>query len=279
MRSGRFDIIRFRAKDVTPLEVWNLAVSGGELWRLLGSEALERRRTQGAHDAQIAAEFARITGEAVKKLRAVHDFDAVFAAGGLTDLVGFRAALANAVEVPVTFAKNGQFAFELGGRALLGDSEGVVVDVGQTAVKAVAGSKRSLKQRPATLPPLYIGKPRPEDDRHIEAAIDLIGSAFSGVPAKPAARANVVLALPCPVGDTLEPGGCTYGWESAKDLVPRIFANLEARGRVEGDARGLVLNDAELAAESGRALGVPTPALILTLGFGPGGALLSSTER
>lgn len=131
-----------------------------------------------------------------------------------------------------------------------------------------------MKQRPNDLPRLFIGEPRPTTDRHIDAAVDFIGAAFSGVPAKPEARINIVLALPCSINDALEPGACTYGWESATELVPRVFANLQARGRVTGAARGVVLNDAELAAEAARAHGIDTPALVLTLGFGPGGALL-----
>lgn len=277
MKSGHFDITRFRASDVTPLEVWNLELSGGPFWKLVGAPALEDWRNRQVFEMEIARAFASLTEEAIALLAARHRFDRVFLAGGLTDLVGFRSFFHDARQ-PVTFARSGQFAFELGGRALLGGAPGVILDVGQTAVKAVAGSKRSVKQRSYyELPRFFIGQPRPDSQRHIDDAIDFIGSAYSGVPAKSDARANIVLALPCPLNDALEPGGCTYGWESAKDLVPRIFANLEGRGRIDGDARALVMNDAELAAESARAHGVAGPALVLTLGFGPGGALITSS--
>lgn len=272
MKVGHFDIRRYRAPDVTPLEVWNVELSGGPFWKLVGTDALARLQRSGMIGVQMGIELGTLVNEAIATLARQFVFDRVFIAGGLTDLPGFRSAVPEA-----TFAKSGQFAFEHGGRALLKEKPGVVLDVGQTAVKAAAGSKRSVKQRPSTLPPLYIGQPRPAGERHIDEAVDFIGSAYSGVPAKPEARANVVLALPCPINDALEPGGCTYGWESAKDLVPRIFQNLEARGRIDTDATGLVLNDAELAAESAKALGVTAPAVVLTLGFGPGGALINAT--
>ncbi len=84
------------------------------------------------------------------------------------------------------------------------------------------------------------------------------------------------LALPCPVDGTFIPGGCTYGWEGHASLVADL---LQAAGLAGANSRGtvLVLNDAELAAEAAREdarLADSRRILCLTLGFGPGGALL-----
>ncbi|MFP2905247.1 ROK family protein [Pyxidicoccus sp. 3LFB2] len=84
------------------------------------------------------------------------------------------------------------------------------------------------------------------------------------------------LALPCPLDGTLIPGGCTYGWEGHASLVDDL---LHASGLTgpEGGGTVLVLNDAELAAEAARwdaRLADHRRVLCLTLGFGPGGALL-----
>jgi predicted NBD/HSP70 family sugar kinase len=81
------------------------------------------------------------------------------------------------------------------------------------------------------------------------------------------------LGLPCALDDALAPGACTYGWESRASLVSDILA---ASGLNPPRATVRVLNDAELTAEAARRDGRVTGArvLCLTLGFGPGGALL-----
>jgi hypothetical protein len=89
------------------------------------------------------------------------------------------------------------------------------------------------------------------------------------------------LALPCPVDGTFIPGGCTYGWEGHASLVADL---LQAAGLTDASSGGtvLVLNDAELAAEAAREdarLADSRRVLCLTLGFGPGGALLERASR
>ena len=85
---------------------------------------------------------------------------------------------------------------------------------------------------------------------------------------------RLVLALPCPLDDACVPGPCSYGWQGEAELVPRILevARLDA-------AAVLVLNDAELAAETALASttgAAPSRMLVLTIGFGPGGALVTT---
>lgn len=123
------------------------------------------------------------------------------------------------------------------------------------------------------LPILYIGQPRPTDGQHVRAAVQFIAHALhtaaSELPRPPEA---LCLALPCPLDEALAPGSCTYGWEEQAHLVADILgaSGLPAIGRA------WVLNDAELGAEAARrdARVRGRRVLCLTLGFGPGGALL-----
>jgi len=102
-------------------------------------------------------------------------------------------------------------------------------------------------------------------------------------------RPEVVLALPCGLGADLKPGPCTYaGWRDRADLVSRIARTAireASRGRMEIPAASApsigwrVLNDAELAGFAALAemerLGLEGKALVLTLGFGPGAAIVA----
>ena len=78
-----------------------------------------------------------------------------------------------------------------------------------------------------------------------------------------------MLALPCEISQTGELGTCSYPWCAGDTIVPEILA---AAGLDEVPT--LLLNDAELAAIGVAADPFAAPALVLTLGFGVGAALL-----
>jgi hypothetical protein len=152
------------------------------------------------------------------------------------------------------------------------------VDVGQTAVKASGGGQRLLIERDRELLPLlYIepGHPPQPDPKRTRAAVELIAGAAASVLAL-AGSGAMVLALPGPIGRELLPGPCTYGWEGDRKLLPELLVALDSACPDGGEV--LLLNDAELAAETARAELRPEPGerlLCVTLGFGPGAALLS----
>ena len=133
--------------------------------------------------------------------------------------------------------------------------------------------QRVFERNLTTLPSLHIGTPRPEDGRHVRAAVRFVGDALRTFVEETATPDALCLALPCPLDAALMPGGCTYGWEGHAPLVTDL---LHAAG-LTGGGTVLVLNDAELAAEAARGdtrLEDSRRVLCLTLGFGPGGALL-----
>jgi hypothetical protein len=81
----------------------------------------------------------------------------------------------------------------------------------------------------------------------------------------------VVLALPAELDDAGCPEGSSYpGLQGDRDLVAAVLA----RAGIP-EARAVLLNDGELAALSAkRVVPAAATALVLTIGFGIGGALL-----
>jgi hypothetical protein len=248
-----------------------MTVDGGLLWERLGVPRVEAMRAQGIADAQIGAELAECAGATVRRLRERHGFECAYVAGGLTQIEGFAAASSRQSEVVVD--PEGRFAGERGGLALLaqlGYERGAVVDVGQTGIKASLDGRRLVVERDRqALPFEFIdpsGAPPRASGMRLSAAAAFIGGAIAELDAS-----ALVLALPCPLDDACVPGPCTYGWEGETRLVQAI---LEASGRSFREV--LVLNDAELAAETARLACPGRRTLVITLGFGPGGALLEA---
>ncbi|MCP3063103.1 ROK family protein [Myxococcus sp. K38C18041901] len=263
-----------------PLEVWNLPVLGHELWELLSTPRVEADRNAGVPEHELATRLMPALASALESLVHQHAVDAVWLSGGLACIDGFEQALTTATTKlgrPVVLADSPRFAPVHAGLGLLKSSvaarEALCLDVGQTSLKCASREALQVFERDITaLPRLFIGMPRPEDGHHIIAAVRFLAGALRAL-AQDASVDALCLALPCPLDEALVPGGCTYGWEGHTTLV----ADILAEARLPGSGAVLVLNDAELAAEAAR--GAPRLAshrriLCLTLGFGPGGALL-----
>ncbi|MFB6374358.1 MAG: hypothetical protein ABEN55_14855 [Bradymonadaceae bacterium] len=296
---------RARSRAVSPLEIWHLPVDGEPVCGRLGTPAVESMREQGIEEPEIG----RLTGAlAVRLARQVRDGDVSLDrflerqreaarrvrgcdrfcfAGGLTRLPGF-ASFVDEHASRAEMVGDGTPASILRGadRVAPEDAEAVlVVDVGQTAVKT--GLLRRTSQgpvvgevtrvaRPTSRLPIDVVDPeapcrRPAREEAVEEAVAYIGEAIEE------ARDGVssfVLALPCAVDDRLRPAPCTYpGWEHAPDLVARIARRA---GIDEPGNRLVVLNDAELAGYAAlntlETRDLRGDALVITLGFGPGGA-------
>ncbi|QSQ21072.1 ROK family protein [Pyxidicoccus parkwayensis] len=297
---------RYVPEGVSSLEVWNHPVLGRELWELLGTERVERDRRAGVPESMLAFHLLPVLAGALADLVTEHDADAVWICGGLTCLEGFTELVEEAtagLPFPVYVAEDPRYAPVHAGLRLLEPlrpRRPVALDVGQTSIKCASpGAQRIFERDTGVVPFLHIGTPRPEDGRHVRAAVRFIGDALrafveqgEAVPANTRSDAAIpsntpstsaqtgagtpgalCLALPCPLDAALVPGGCTYGWEGHAPLVTDI---LRAAG-LSGGGAVLVLNDAELAAEAARGdprLEDSRRVLCLTLGFGPGGALL-----
>jgi hypothetical protein len=281
MSLSGWELQRYRAPGVTPLEIWNLPVLGHELWELLGTPRLEADRRAGVPEGALASRLLPALTAALESLVARHRVDAVYLSGGLAALEGFLPALAQAeasLPCPVYVAPEPRFAAVRAGLRLLEDlrpTSPLAVDVGQTSIKSASPGRLLVTERDTVATPrLFIGMPRPADGRHITAAVQFIAGALRTAAQRLAHPVDALcLALPCPLDDSLVPGGCTYGWEARASLVTDI---LGASGLTTGKGTVRVLNDAELTAEAARndARLIGSRVLCLTLGFGPGGTLL-----
>ncbi len=249
-----------------PLEIWDLLTDSGPLHtcRTLPAyprplaEALEALRAGGAR---------RADGEAVRVPFAA----LAVTGGGLLD-AGVRCALEDRFAGSLFYFPDPVFAAGPGGRAILRQwgRTGLVADVGQTAVKVIREDGSFLYARDwAALP--HVDRVPPEQHLRQRVALRSFVAAALREHAGPCPGA-VVLALPCDFPGEV-PGACTYaGLGGDADFVKEV---LERAGLAETPC--VYLNDAVLAALSARGLfgeRLPPRTLVVTLGFGVGGALL-----
>jgi len=278
--SGPWRARRYRPPGVSHLELWCEETTSGPLWREVSADRVEALQRRGASRADVARALSRALSPVLERVTTRLRCERVYLAGGLVSLEGVGDALAEASAVPIFLDPEGRFAGASGSGAVLvreTGSPGPVVDVGQTSVKGVSGSRRIVHPRDfGALPRLYIDPdrpPPPDPDRGRRAAA-FVARACAGLLAE-RTTASLLLALPGPLGDELLPGPCTYGWQGDRSFFPALLDRL---GRcAPGGGELLVLNDAELAAEAARERLRPSPGervVCVTLGFGPGGALL-----
>lgn len=265
-------VTRFRPAGIRPLELWSLPFEGGALWQAIGAAKLDARRTAGEHDVSIAAEFAQVLRKAMTVIEAhAGHADRVVFAGGITGLAGFAQEVGKAAVLPGA-------GFGPGAAA---EDEEVVVDVGQTAIKVTRRTPTSslvtALARDITRLPIITDESKLTRTEARELGDQAIAFAANALARGFETRApSIVLGLPVTLDDDLSPGGCTYaGWRGRKDLVSAIATRAsEIAGTTP--ARLRVMNDAELAALAARKAGLcgPGRTLVVTLGFGPGGAMV-----
>ncbi len=252
-------VTRVRPPGVTPLELWDVLVDGAPLhlvpparWPAAAARVVAALRA-GAAARSGAAPYAAV------------DFRDVVVGGGRARAVVDALA---AIGIAARVSPDPTFVAAAGGRLLLASvvgvvaGAGVVVDVGQSAIKRCGGGGRATFVRdPRVVPPTPSPAAR-------DAALDFIAAAMSPKHARPA---GIVLALPCEIGDDGAAGACTYPWREGERIVDDVLARAGLAG-----VPCAVLNDAELAAVSVDVLlGPPRPTLVLTAGTGLGAALLT----
>jgi len=276
-------LCRVRPPRIRAIEVWNLPVPEGQLWQAVGLPRVEAMRRDGHSDGEIGHALAASVVPAALQLHETFQIETLFLGGGLLGIAGLRSGIeAAALPFEVVLASDPAWVGEPGGQAVLrqaGLPDGAVVDMGQTTIKASARGVRVVKKRDVgVLPYRFIDASGHSRGGATEAAAAFLAGALADLlAAATPADAAVVLALPCPLDGACTPGPCTYGWEGDRALLPRALQIVDERAHPWPGARPrvLVLNDAELAAVSA---GVETRrcgrTLCLTLGFGPGGALV-----
>ena len=248
---------RFRAPDVQHVSVVGLPCGEITLFHILGRRALLDPRPE-----VVAARFRAGLATLVRAMLP----DVLYVGGGLSERPEVRAAIAaSPAAADVVWSGGGRFVGELGGRQIAGASA-IICDVGQTAIKVSRPDGRRIHERPP-----QESAPDGCDLAGIAFIRDVLASALSGAPA----TAPLVLALPGDLSDDLTPGPCSYRWGGRSGLVDELLPRRDGRPV-------LVLNDAELAAESARVEVDPSRGrvcLVLTLGYAPGAALLTRAAR
>jgi predicted NBD/HSP70 family sugar kinase len=209
------------------------------------------------------------TREAIDRFRAGLAFlvgqvrpDVLYMGGGLSERADLRACSLDAFpSLPIVWSRDGRFVGEAGGRSIGGPSA-IVFDVGQTAIKVSHPGRRRVHDRP---------QPEFDDDGCDRAGIAFIKNVLSSELTAAEPEAPVVLAVPGDLKDDLTPGLSSFRWQNRTGLLRQLL-------EPAGNRDVLVLNDAELAAESARLEVAPSLGrlcLVVTLGHAPGGALLT----
>ena len=265
-------LLRLGDPRIQPLEIWRLLLdSGAPLWRVA-----QRRPERLLEGLDLLHRGAGRTRDGRTDHHTCAGYQHLVIGGG-------RAAV-----VPDDLLRRGPTPFtrltdpvvaEAGGHALaarLGfrPAEVLVLDLGQTAIKAShAGRRCRLERDLDRLPRGRLPERRRAEQR--QALCAWLAEAITAVVPPQDKPLAVIFALPGEITADGMPGRTTYmGTQDHRSLLPDVLRRAGLSPKVVG-----VLNDAELAACSASLL--PEAAgktLVLTLGFGLGAALLAETR-
>ncbi|MDC0716604.1 hypothetical protein [Nannocystis bainbridge] len=251
-------LARHRDPRVTPVELWDLVVDGAPLYAA-PRDASYGRALARAVEALIAGEAACESATPLPPL--CRRIDRVVLAGGASGHVRWDSS-----QVPAAVAAAPERCAEQGGLAVLAGAQGLVVDLGQSRLKIVASDGRRWSS-PRDLTAIPISG-RPVEGAGRTALIGFVAAGLREMAAGGCER--IVMALPCEISPEGALGTCSYPWYAGEPIVEAFLA---AAGLV--GVPTLLVNDAELAAIGVAEAGVaPGVTLVLTLGFGVGGALV-----
>jgi hypothetical protein len=256
-------LARHRDGRVTPVEVWDLLVGGVPLHRH------ERGPDFGValgRAAEVLASGAGVTESRTPLPPACTGIRRVVLAGGGATAVRWRSDV-----LPAEHAAEPERHAEHGGLQVLArlGRRGLVVDLGQSRLKLAWATGRLVYARDFEAIP--VSEP-PADGRGRDALIAFVAGALREAVGDEPPEA-IILGLPCAIDDDCLIGTCTYPWSAGDSLVPEL---LEAAGL--GPVPTWLVNDAELAAIGLADQGLAQDGtLVLTVGFGVGGALVGET--
>lgn len=261
--------IRLRPPGVVPVELWDLELSRGILWDPTQHDALPGALVEAVERLRRGTARTRSRTPIPALAR---ELQALWLAGGRASTIDPE-SLGAALGLPVWRADDPTAFAERGGRALVPDAAALaVIDLGQSRLKLSVGGRRFEHERPWDHLPLHETSPPIDPTRARTALRAWVGAALADAASSTGTTPDaVVVALPCELPDAPVPGSSSYpGLRGDTTFVSDVLA-----AAAWHPARVLVLNDAELAAVAAgldaRTHGTLT--LVLTLGFGVGGAL------
>ncbi len=266
-------LIRVRSERVVPLEIWDWICGGRRLFETMAEPDFPSVLARAIGEIRDGIGRSWLDRPLPHRTSAVKSV--VFAGGGAR-----REGLVEAAEregFEARCVEDPEYAFEAGAGSLLGStpSEALVVDVGQTALKiAFAGRRTRIPRDFSRLPIQHELAP----DALVSGRQDFIGFVAGAIretlrSTAPVLPSTFVLALPAAIDDDHTVHGCTYPYAAPDLELPADLRRASGLERVET----LLLNDSELVAHgvaSDPAMQRRHPVLVVTLGFGPGSALV-----
>jgi hypothetical protein len=249
--------VRISLPRVIPLEVWDLPVDGKRLQEWRADPTFDRRLAGAARALRLAPppSLPARTRAAASAIRHVH-----LVGGGVDEHVSHTMCAHGGFS---TTYSHEPIAPARAGTALRPGA--LCADVGQTTIKLVHRKREWSVPRDLSRAPLRDSVPLEQRPLARESTLQFLASILSD-----SSATRIVLALPCEIRDDGLPRGCTYCWP---DPDPDLVVDLERLTHRSIE----ILNDAELAAVAA-AYHAMVPedltTLVLTVGFGVGGALL-----
>jgi hypothetical protein len=254
--------VRLALAGITPIEVWDLVVGGRMLqeWRADATFAARvADMVMSLRDAP-PIEWRESARALARSIEHVH------VSGGGADAAIVAAIAARGM--PCTRSAD-PFAAARAASLSSSPSPRLGVDIGQTGIKLALGDRVWRVERDFDRAPFRDDVPESDRDRARASTIEWIADVIRSAGTIECAT----VGLPCELDDDGRPRSCTYAW---RDPEPTLISELCA---VSGVSAIAIANDAELAALAARAeLAELSPTtLVLTIGFGVGGALLSGS--
>lgn len=253
-------LARHHDPRVTPIELWDVIVDGVPLYHVPRGPGFGAALARAVERLAAGVAVSESGGEFPAACREITEV--VLVGGAAGDV------LWDSPKIPAVPASEPERCAERGGRAILARAgvRGLVVDLGQSRLKVWGERQRWTHPRDLAAVPISM---RPVEGVGRAALVAFVAGALreAAADARPEA---IVLALPCEVASDGALGTCSYPWRAGEAVVAEM---LTAAGLA--DVPTWLVNDAELAAvgvAQDRPAGATT--LVLTLGFGVGGALV-----
>jgi hypothetical protein len=266
-------MIRLRPHGILPLELWDLLLPDGSiLWHHMQSpdfgEKLHAVISQVWHGTATTKSEGKVS-DAIRGFRTLH-----LTGGGAPVVHG---CLKHGPWSATTLSHDATFGSAAGGCALLAGEglDGWCLDLGQSGFKISTASVRLQRSRDWTCLPLRDDLNTADIPQQRAALRQSIAGLLQEMRAAVDAWPRAIIAgLPSRLDDHGVPEDCSYiGMKGDVALIPDAMKQAGMP-----DVPLFVLNDAELAAVSARhELDLMPPALVLTLGFGVGGAMIQPT--
>jgi hypothetical protein len=276
---------RFVDQSVLGLEIWDAEVEGGRLqdfrhspeFPLVFLQVVEQLLAGTA----VTRSRAKLPVDCLKQIKSIY----IGGSGDVDVIIPAFAAVFKQAPVPVVIGSAGRFAGEIGGNGILlkRGGAGVVIYVGQTAIKVSVAGRRFIVERD------FASLPLAQDLAESDVAAERYTRRFQRFLADAMGAANSMVEQPIDhaviaLASALDSSGTLLDSSYAGTVgVPNLIKEALQSCRFWNGETIVLLTDAELAAVSARAepasIELPAPTLVLTVGHRVGAAILLAENK